>query len=67
VSVLLLSPEQSFTTMHVFVRFKQMIAPIAERLNISPDRIYANEILFDAKSGAYKGFNEEAFTSRSGG
>ena len=47
--------------------FVQMIAPVAARLGIPRENIYANEILFDSESGLYSGFDVEAFTSRAGG
>jgi phosphoserine phosphatase len=46
--------------------FTQMIFPIAKRLNIPENRVYANTILFDEK-GAYKGFDLNAPTSKDGG
>ena len=46
--------------------FTQMIIPIAKRLSIPVDRVYANTILFDEK-GAYRGFDLNAPTSKDGG
>ena len=46
--------------------FRQMIAPIAERLNIPGERIIANNLLF-ADDGSFTGHDENEPTSRSGG
>jgi len=46
--------------------FTIMIEPIADMLNIPRTNIWANDILFDA-GGAYKGFDRDRPTSRSGG
>jgi len=46
--------------------FRNMIKPIAEKLNIPDDRVYANTILFD-NEGQYVDFDRTAPTSRSGG
>ena len=46
--------------------FTQMIGPVADALKVPRDNIFANTILFD-EAGEYAGFDEEAFTSRSGG
>ncbi|KAJ9459364.1 Phosphoserine phosphatase [Diplonema papillatum] len=46
--------------------FTQMIHPVADLLGIAKANVFANTILFNA-DGAYAGFDEEAFTSRSGG
>merc|ERR1711904_156394 len=43
-----------------------MIQPVAARLGIKADHIFANEILFD-ENGAYAGFSHEEPTSDSGG
>lgn len=47
--------------------FRQMIHPVAEVLNIPIERVYANNILFDETTGAYKGFDVNEPTSRAGG
>jgi len=46
--------------------FEQMIFPVADRLRIPRERVFANRILF-APDGSYSGFDETAPTSRSGG
>lgn len=46
--------------------FRQMIAPVAAKLNIPNERIYANNLLFNAQ-GEYAGFDRTEPTSRSGG
>jgi len=54
---------------HVFLvsgGFRNMIAPIAEKLEVPEDRIFANTILFDDK-GNYAGFDETEPTSHDGG
>jgi phosphoserine phosphatase len=43
-----------------------MIHPVAERLDIPLDRVFANNLLFDDK-GNYAGFDENEPTSRAGG
>lgn len=45
----------------------QMIEPVAERLSIPKGNIFANRLIFDAKSGEYMGFDENEPTSRDGG
>lgn len=47
--------------------FRQMINPIADQLDIPHANIYANNLLFDEKTGEYTGFDGEEPTSRSGG
>ena len=47
--------------------FRQMIHPVAETLNIPLTRVFANNLLFDDVSGAYKGFDPNEPTSRAGG
>lgn len=46
--------------------FREMIMPLAERLHIPAARVFANTLRFSL-DGAYVGFDEDAFTSRSGG
>lgn len=46
--------------------FRLMIEPVAERLGVSIERIYANTILFDEK-GNYTGFDANEPTSADGG
>ena len=46
--------------------FTEMIAPVAEVLRIPSARVFANTLRFSF-DGAYEGFDEGAFTSRSGG
>mmetsp|Transcript_5344 Transcript_5344/g.11688 ORF Transcript_5344/g.11688 Transcript_5344/m.11688 type:complete len:272 (+) Transcript_5344:57-872(+) len=46
--------------------FRQTIHPLAASVGIPVDHVFANNILFDAE-GKYAGFNENEFTSRSGG
>lgn len=45
--------------------FKQLILPIAARLNIPADNVYANVLLFDGDE--YAGFDETQPTSKTGG
>lgn len=47
--------------------FRQMIAPVAELLDIPTDRVFANTIHFDTESGHYRGFDASEFTSQDGG
>jgi phosphoserine phosphatase len=47
--------------------FRQMIHPVARVLNIPLERVYANNLLFDEKTGAYLGFDANEPTSRAGG
>jgi len=47
--------------------FRQMIHPIARVLNIPIERVYANNLLFDEKTGEYRGFDVNEPTSRAGG
>jgi phosphoserine phosphatase len=57
-------------SVHVYLvsgGFTQMILPIAKRLEISSERVFANTILFDEKNGEYIGFDKNAPTSRDGG
>ncbi|XP_063973652.1 phosphoserine phosphatase [Diachasmimorpha longicaudata] len=46
--------------------FRCLISPVAKRLNISQDHIYANRLKFYF-NGEYAGFDENEPTSRSGG
>ena len=46
--------------------FNEMIQPLAEMLRVPPGRVFANTLRF-SRDGAYVGFDEGAFTSRSGG
>mmetsp|Transcript_21056 Transcript_21056/g.58496 ORF Transcript_21056/g.58496 Transcript_21056/m.58496 type:complete len:275 (-) Transcript_21056:455-1279(-) len=46
--------------------FRNIIHPLAHSLQIPEENVFANNILFD-ESGAYKGFDENEFTCRSGG
>lgn len=46
--------------------FRQIINPVAEILGIPLDHVFANTILFNP-DGSYAGFDENEFTSRSGG
>jgi len=46
--------------------FRNMIKPVAEKLDIPDENVYANTILFD-EEGNYAGFDQSAPTSRSGG
>jgi phosphoserine phosphatase len=46
--------------------FRQMIEPIRRELDIPPERVYANELLFD-DTGKYVGIDTTQPTSRSGG
>lgn len=43
--------------------FKQMIIPVAEKLNIPLHRIYSNDILFD-ENGKYMKFDDKALVSK---
>ncbi len=45
--------------------FRQMINPVARALNIPPERVFANNLLFE-ENGAYKGFDAREPTSRAG-
>ena len=47
--------------------FRQMIQPAADALRIPASRVYANNLLFDADTGAYRGFDANEPTSRAGG
>ena len=48
--------------------FENMIAPVAEVLDVPMENVFANRILFhDDDEGTYKGFDDSAFTSRAGG
>ncbi len=44
-----------------------MIEPIADILDIPIHRVYANNLLFDASSGKFAGFDPKEPTSRDGG
>ena len=44
-----------------------MINPVADRLDIPRENVFANTILFDEVDGAYRTFDEGEFTSRAGG
>ena len=46
--------------------FTQMILPLATILDIPASHVFANTILFD-ENGNYAGFDETAYTARSGG
>ena len=46
--------------------FRQMIAPVAERLGVPNENIFANNILFD-EAGEYESFDPTEFTSKAGG
>ncbi|XP_068654455.1 phosphoserine phosphatase, chloroplastic isoform X2 [Aristolochia californica] len=46
--------------------FRQMIKPVALQLGISPENIFANQLLFGS-SGEFSGFDKNEPTSRSGG
>ena len=46
--------------------FRIIINPVADALNIDRKNVYANTILFDSL-GEYAGFDENEFTSESGG
>jgi len=46
--------------------FRQMINPLADILDISKDRVFANNLLFK-EDGSYAGFDAEEPTSRAGG
>lgn len=46
--------------------FRQMIEPVAERVGVPKDRIYANNLLF-RKDGTFRGHDESEPTSRAGG
>ena len=45
--------------------FRALILPVAKLLGISPDRVYANELIFDY-NGNYVGFDHNELTSDSG-
>ena len=45
--------------------FKDMIKPVAVKLGLKEENIYANELIF--KNGNFKGVNENSLLSRSGG
>ena len=45
--------------------FKDMIKPVAMKLGLKKENIYANELIF--KNGKFSGVNEKNFLSRSGG
>lgn len=45
--------------------FRTLILPVAKILGISPDRVYANELIFDY-DGNYVGFDHNELTSDSG-
>ena len=45
--------------------FKDMIKPVALKLGLKEENIYANELIF--KNGNFKGVNENSLLSRSGG
>ena len=47
--------------------FRAIIEPIADLLSIPRSHVFANSILFDAKTGNYSGFDPQEHTSRSGG
>jgi phosphoserine phosphatase len=47
--------------------FVPLIVPAATTLGIPETDIYANSILHNAETGEYEGFDDTAFTSRSGG
>ena len=47
--------------------FRQMIHPVAKVLNIPLERVFANNLLFDEKTGQYVGFDVNEPTSRAGG
>lgn len=47
--------------------FTQMVYPVADRLKVPRERVFANTILFDEATGAYAGFDRSAPTSASGG
>lgn len=46
--------------------FRQVIHPLADSLSIPRSHVFANTILFNP-DGSYAGFDEDEFTSRSGG
>jgi phosphoserine phosphatase len=46
--------------------FRQIIEPIADSLGIPFNHVHANRLLFD-QDGNYAGFDDQEFTSRSGG
>eukprot|EP00270_Netrium_digitus_P006030 TRINITY_DN1816_c0_g1_i2.p1 TRINITY_DN1816_c0_g1~~TRINITY_DN1816_c0_g1_i2.p1 ORF type:complete len:296 (+),score=62.15 TRINITY_DN1816_c0_g1_i2:33-890(+) len=46
--------------------FRQMINPVAEILNVPPENVFANKLLF-ARDGTFAGFDGSEPTSRSGG
>ena len=45
--------------------FKDMIKPVAAKLGLKEENIYANELIF--KNGNFKGVNENSLLSRAGG
>ena len=47
--------------------FTQMIHPVADVLGVPRSRVFANTVLFNEATGAYKGFDETAPTSSDGG
>ncbi len=47
--------------------FTQMIHPVADLLHVPRSRVFANTLLFDSNTGAFAGFDRNAYTSRSGG
>jgi phosphoserine phosphatase len=47
--------------------FRQMINPVADAVNVPYHRVFANNLLFDEESGAYKGFDADEPTSEDGG
>jgi len=44
-----------------------MIEPVADKLNIPYNRIYANNLLFKTEDGTFAGFDKDEPTSRDGG
>ncbi len=46
--------------------FTHMIMPLAKQLGLPKGRVYANDLRF-APDGSYTGFDEKAYTSKSGG
>ena len=47
--------------------FRPLIDPLRLRLGLQPECVFANEMIWDPESGAYKGFDATQPTSRSGG
>lgn len=47
--------------------FRQIIYPVADVLGVPHSHVFANNFLFQPDSGEFAGFDEEEFTSRSGG